>query len=1272
MQQNPDPQQGQTPEPEAAATKAAGKTRRRRWPWLLAILFSTLLFVIASLAWLTASEQGFAQLWRAAERISKGQLQVGRSEGTLWHDFVLHDVRLQQGGQQTRLSRLALSWQPQALWQGRLQIAELALGDVLISGSSGEPGQPPQAPASLALPLDVQLDRFSLASLRLAADKPPLLQHLQLGYFYQQGQHALVLQQVDSPWGRLHASLALADRRPFALRGQLDYRGVLEGVATSGQLQLQQDLLQPALVGTVSALGLSAELKAGLAPFAPQALQRLRQLDVRLGGINPQALNPAWPKAELALGVQLTPKGSEQIEGGLSLINYQPGPADRAQLPLSLLFGDFHVAGERLKLGGITAKLGDGEVVLDGSLTAQKPALRLTLKQLDSQQLAAGLPSHRINGELALAGSWSLPQLDAKLKNRDLALSGRVLRRDSQSWVAEKLQLQTGAGSLLLDALWQPLSQALQLKGELKNLNPAVLAPSLPQGNINGRLNTELSLQGQSSGKLDLQLSAGTLSGAPLGGQLQTRWQGMRVQGLQADLRLGGNRLQGSGSYGQPGDVLKLLLDAPNLALLGPAFAGRIQGGLDVSGVPQRPQLKASLQARDLRLPGALAAANLQLEAESGIQQDSPFRVQLNGRDIQQGELRLAQLTLQADGLRAAHKLALQAQATAAGKPLHVQLQLQGGLQAGQLAWQGELRQLQLGGLLPLQLLQPASLQLAADRVRLGAARWQALDTQWQLEDSGWQAGQGVYSRGRVNQLALAALRPWLDIPLKQDLVFAADWAIQPGQGWPQGQLNLQRSAGDVWLPIKGEQQALGLRELRLQLGSGPQAPFNALLNSRYGQLQAEGRLGWGQGANIAATPLDGTVRLNLPDLALAQPWLNTGMNVQGRLQANLRLGGTLAAPLLDGSLSGQQLAFSERRNGIYLRDGQLQARFSGQQLLIDSLRFGKGELSGSGRIGLNAAQPEVLLLFDFRRFTLLEKPGRRLLVSGRSQIEVKEQGITLGGELTVDEGRIDLPRLGSPKLSDDVIVLGREVIDDGGNRWPLALDMTIRLGDSLRFAGNGLEAWLAGDVRLLAPRGGTLQARGQLRIERGRFKAYGQDLDISRGVVTFNGALDNPTLDVRATRRGSPVGAGVEVAGSVFNPVVRLVAEEPMSEKDRLSWLMLGRAAGPGEKDGAVAGAAAGGMLAGLINEQFGLFDDIGVGSRPASTSSSGVINPAEQVVTLGKQLTRELYVGYEFGLRSAEQALKVSYQLSRSLSLIGRAGRNSDGELRYTLRFD
>ena len=104
-----------------------------------------------------------------------------------------------------------------------------------------------------------------------------------------------------------------------------------------------------------------------------------------------------------------------------------------------------------------------------------------------------------------------------------------------------------------------------------------------------------------------------------------------------------------------------------------------------------------------------------------------------------------------------------------------------------------------------------------------------------------------------------------------------------------------------------------------------------------------------------------------------------------------------------------------------------------------------------------------------------------------------------------------------------------------------------------------------------------------------------GINLEISKGNISFVGPLSDPNLNIRAERRLSPVGAGVEVLGSLNNPRVTLVANEPMSEKDKLSWLILNRASSGSDSDEAALGAAAGAWLAGNINDKIGLVDDFG-----------------------------------------------------------------------------
>ena len=193
------------------------------------------------------------------------------------------------------------------------------------------------------------------------------------------------------------------------------------------------------------------------------------------------------------------------------------------------------------------------------------------------------------------------------------------------------------------------------------------------------------------------------------------------------------------------------------------------------------------------------------------------------------------------------------------------------------------------------------------------------------------------------------------------------------------------------------------------------------------------------------------------------------------------------------------------------------------------------------------------------------------------------------------------------------------------------------------------------------------------MRVVKGRYKAYGQDLEITKGAVSFVGPLTDPNLNIRAERRLSPVGAGVEVLGSLNNPRVTLVAKEAMSEKDKLSWLILNRASSGSDGDNATLSAAASALLAGQVNDRIGLVDDLGFTSKRSRNAQTGELNPAEQVLTVGKQLTNNLYAGYEYGISSAEQSVKLVYQLTRAIQAVARIGtRSSGGELKYTIRFD
>ena len=447
-----------------------------------------------------------------------------------------------------------------------------------------------------------------------------------------------------------------------------------------------------------------------------------------------------------------------------------------------------------------------------------------------------------------------------------------------------------------------------------------------------------------------------------------------------------------------------------------------------------------------------------------------------------------------------------------------------------------------------------------------------------------------------------------------------------------------------------------------------------ATLNGTSNYGTAEGTVNIGQGASMDTAPLSGKLNLNVADLEVFRNFLPVGQTVKGRLNAAVSLGGRVSDPQLSGTLNGENLYYRNQTQGLILDNGVLRSHLQGQRWIIDSLKFHKGgtlELKGS--VNLANADPDVDVDVVFDKYDTLSRPNRRLRLSGSAKVQYNQaRGFILNGTLGSDYGMFGSQKSSMPSLDDDVVVLGEEKKQTAAVT-PINLNLTLNLNDNIRFVGYGADITIGGKLTITSRPGEAIQGVGTVKVVKGRYKAYGQDLDITKGTVSFVGPLNNPNLNIRAERRLSPVGAGVEVLGSLNNPRVTLVAKEAMSEKDKLSWLILNRASSGSDGDNAALSAAAGALLAGQVNDRLGLVDDLGITSQRSRNAQTGELNPAEQVLTVGKQFTNNLYAGYEYGLSSAEQSVKLVYQLTRAIQAVARVGsRSYGGELKYTIRFD
>jgi len=392
-----------------------------------------------------------------------------------------------------------------------------------------------------------------------------------------------------------------------------------------------------------------------------------------------------------------------------------------------------------------------------------------------------------------------------------------------------------------------------------------------------------------------------------------------------------------------------------------------------------------------------------------------------------------------------------------------------------------------------------------------------------------------------------------------------------------------------------------------------------------------------------------------------------------------LALAGTLAAPLLTGTLEGDRISIEAPQHGVALKDGRLRAELTEHALMLKdfSIAGPSGMLAASGTLARREIKGESHIKWQADALRLLDRPDQRLTVTGSGTIDLSNDRLRMRGQLKVLDGHIEFERPTTTRLGDDVVVVGRKAkpAPSARRKPPLDLDATLDFGERFQIVGAGLESGLQGNLRMHTSSDGTLLATGRVRAVNGTYFAFGQKLTIERGQLYFDGPIDNPGLEIVAVRKNLPVEAGVEVTGTVRIARVRLISEPPVPDGEKLAWLVTGRGLDNASgADIALLQAAASTLinskesipLTRRIARQVGL-DDIGMRS---TGSSSGALD--SQMLVVGKRLSDDLYLEYERGLDIASTVLRLTYQLTRTFSLRIESGTASAFGLFYRRSFD
>ena len=1225
------------------------------------------------------------------------QLRSTDVQGNLQQGGRIGQISWQSGGLQVQAqgTQLVLDWSQ--LWRQAWPVQSIRIQSLRVQDQ--RPPKPVTPLTELRLPLPLQLA-------------------LQVDQFIWQGSKAVTLSDVRAQYafdGQAHRldvdSLALAQGR-YTVQARLQGAAPMAlHIAVQGQVQTPASGRTPALQlqvlstvqGTLSGPQAQLSVQAELAPTPGQGALGRAQDKVHLSlqaQIQPwqaqavvqaegqwQALDlaPLWPGApqtRLQGQARLLPDGAAwQLNAQVD--NQLPGAWDMQRLPLAQLNLKARHAQGLWQIQQAQARLAAGQLQGQGQQTPKGWTGQLEIQNLQPALLHSAWAGPAVQGSLkaeatgadtiALSADLQAPKAQAANATSPTALQWEQLQLTGQwhpeRWDIDSLRLQAARAVLEAQFKWQPTQKAVQgrMTLELPGMQASAqgnLAPTSGQGRL------EVQMQ-------DAASSQAWLQGLPGWGASLKTFKASGPARLNA---------QWQGGFDQADAPLSLNLQWPRIESVQPSSAQAAASGSSTRPAPW------FLAPGQLQMQGNPLAVQAELQARLGqgaqsAQLQTTWRASRENVRSPGWQGRIEQLSLNTPNTP-----------TPSAAPWRLVLQ-------STLAWQARLDPMALTWGPSNWLLQGPS--PGRPRLQAEAGAWTAPS-----------AGQTLQTHGALNWSDLPAswAQAWLGTDLLNDITLQgqAQWRVDQDLN---ASVTAERSQGDLRIKTdstSGQSTAAGLRQAKV-LVRMQNEQLTAELNwdsAQMGQAKAQLQSQLSRTSNgwqwSEQAPLSGSVRASLPQIGAWSVLAPPGWRVQGTLDADLTLGGTRSQPQWQGRLQADQLAARSAVQGIEFSQGQMQASLQGQTLVLERLSLRGagaqgGELQGRGQVQFNSGSKspassgtnplrtaDLDLQIHAQNLRVSNRADRRLSVSGDVTARMSQGQLQLRGGLKADQALFVLPDNSTPSLGDDVVVfrpgmgelnlsaLTAPVEPNGpSNSWLGVPDVRVMLdlGSDFQLQGQGLNTRLTGQVELLSNTSTRGQPRlsGQVRTDGGRYKAYGQQLNIDTGVLRFSGPYDNPSLDIIALRPNLPQKVGVQITGTALLPRIRLYADPDLPDADKLAWLVLGRSAANGGAESAVLQQAAvallsgnGKSLSGELASSLGLDEiSLGSGSRSDATATGAA-------VTLGKRLSKDFYLAYETSLSGAFGSLYIFYDLSRRLTLRAQAGEQSALDLIFTVRKD
>lgn len=1236
--------------------------------WTGIVIAALIVAIIGMVAWVLNTQSGTQ--WAAARAISAlgGKLAIESIEGTVAGPLRVTNLRYRDPGAgiDVGIQQLALDMVLSDLWHSLVHVKRLDVRgiDVLTHEPTEPKPEEPSKPFSLQPPIDVAIDSFLARNVKVRNPEATLVEVTRASFVGRWTDEALAVKTLDvqSPQGFVKFAGSVGQRNAYIGEGKGQFRWAAGEQTFAGTLQASANDTD-AIIGSRLSSPLNAQLDAQIA----QAGDHKWHLKLEVPRFDPR--EELMPDSSLqSLAASLRGEGTLQqgVVSGRLTINDEP---------LQLESVRFARTEERLSLQSLL-RVGatGGEVRADADIQFSEESwtskAQARWRDVVVPPAWVGQELHT-RGELDFDGNPQLYNAKGKLslgppqRIADIALQVRgtpELIELQQFDIVQKKGRLAANGKVTL----QPqLAWVVAARGE--NFDPGAFAVEWP-----GSLGFQLATQGKMTDKgpdatLKLVDLRGRLRGRPISGHADLTLVPPYLPAGTLALNSGDSKLRVQAAKSEQIDAT-LALDVASLNDWLPNAGGEMAADFRVRGKWPDVAINGDARGRELHMDEMRANEfTLDADVNKPLEPDGAVRLTVTG--LAAAGFKFDTLQANASGNSAAHR----AELATTGQPLAFSLAMQGGQQED--GWSGSMQRLvlEVKDAARLSLREPANIVVKSKAVDVSRACFVDRDIELCMQGALQPDGsmQGSYSLANV-PLALANSLSTEELPLQFSGIIEGKGDVRrDAEGKLFGSASLRSPSGKMsrTLAVDEEEQPaeqetlLSYNDFRLDAnlaGEDARAAISARLQES-GSLQGEGEV---RGLNQASTQINGRMNASLPDLAPFAVFAPQLANVHGRMDAQASVSGTLQEPVISGQVSAAELAADIPAIGLHLKNGRLDVRPTSatEFALSGGVDSGDGSLKFTGTASPSGA---VNMEVNGERFLAADIPGAKVIITPDLDLVRNEERMTLSGKVTIPEAAVNLqklPRGGdqAQAASPDVVVIDAEKTQEEAAEQaiPLFADITVALGEKVELTGFGLQAQVAGQLDVRERPGTPTVGSGEVLVS-GRYKAYGQDLTIEEGRLLYAATpLDNPRLQIDATRTVEEVVAGLRVRGTAQSPELTVFSDPPMGQANALSYIVAGKPLddiGSDEGDGDAVqaatrslGAAAGGLLAKNVGRRLGA-DELAV-------KDDEMIGGA--ALTVGQYLSPRVYLSYGVGLFEPGEVVTLRYKISKDLSVQAQRG--------------